>query len=309
MIGAVAHREEVELTELPMPEPRGNEVLVRITHAGVNPADLAQVAGNYPPPKGASPVLGLEFSGYREDNGQAVMGLVAGGGCATHIAVPVDQLLPIPRRFSHAQAATIPEALATAWTNIVWELGAKEGTILIQGGTGSVGSVALQLARELGLDVIASAGGPSRCRWVEGHGVRSVDHRLPLGPAMKELVPEGLDYVLNIQGADIGEITKMMARGGKIAAIGIRAGATSEINIGRLMMRGLTIVGSTLRSRPAAQKARAVREAGEFALPRYEAGAMVPVLAEVLTDPVRAHELMRRGPGIGKVVLDVTEWR
>lgn len=298
----------LELASLDMPEPGPGEVLVEITHAGVNPADLAQVKGIYPPPPGVTDVLGLEFAGHRTDTGEAVMGLVAGGACATHIAVPEDQLLPVPGRLSLAQAATIPEALATAWTNIVWELGASEGTIYIQGGTGSVGSLAIQLARELGLEVIASAGGPARCRWVERHAVRCVDHRRDVAEQMKELVPGGLDYAINIQGADLGEMTKMMARGGAIAAIGNRAGNTTDINVGRLMVRGLTIRGTTLRSRPAAEKARVMREAGEFALPRYASGAMVPVLAEVLTDPERAHELMRRGPGIGKVVLDVQGW-
>ena len=168
---------DLQLVERPVPVPGPGEVLIRVEHAGANRADLSQVEGKYPPPKGASNILGLEVSGHRVDTGERVMALLSAGGYANYVAVPEGQVMAVPDNLDQTQAAAIPESLATAWSNLVDVLRVGEGdTVLIQGGSGSLGTVAIQLARELGARVLATAGGAERCGLVEELGAEAVDH-------------------------------------------------------------------------------------------------------------------------------------
>lgn len=298
----------LQLVELPLPVPEPGEILVRVEHAGVNRADLSQVEGDYPPPKGASNILGLEVSGYRVDTGERVMALLSAGGYAQYVAVPEGQVMPVPDNIDQVRAAAIPESLATAWSNLVDVLTVGEGdTVLIQGGSGSLGTIAIQLARERGANVLATAGGHDRCRLVEELGATAVDHTDDIASKVKQLAPGGLNAMLNIMAADVGDILPLLSPDGRVAVIALQGGNLAEINLGLLMVKRLTIHGTTLRGRPTDQKEAIVRAAAEFALPRFADGTMVPVIAKrfPLKDARAAFDFVRDSKPFGKVVLDV----
>lgn len=298
----------LQLAKFPLPVPGRGEVLIRVDHAGVNRADLSQVGGNYPPPAGASNILGLEVSGHRVDTGERVMALLSAGGYANYVAVPEGQIMTVPANIDQAHAAAIPESLATAWSNLVDVLHVGEDdTVLIQGGSGSLGTVAIQLARELGARVLATAGGAERCGLVEGLGAEAVDHTGDVDAQVRKLVPEGLDAVLNIMGADVAELLPLLAPDGRIAVIALQGGRAAEIDLGRMMVKRLTIHGTTLRGRPRQQKEAIVRAAAEFALPRFADGRMVPIVARrfPLEEAAAAFDYVRDSKPFGKVVLDV----
>lgn len=298
----------LQLAEFPMPAPGPGEVLIQVDHAGVNRADLSQVGGKYPPPAGTSNILGLEVSGHRVDTGERVMALLSAGGYANYAAVPEGQIMPVPNSIDQAHAAAIPESLATAWSNLVDVLHVGEGdTVLIQGGSGSLGTLAIQLARELGARVLATAGGAERCGLIEALGAEAVDHTGDIAAQVKELVPEGVDAVLNIMGADAGELLPLLAPDGRIAVIALQGGRVSEIDLGRMMVKRLSIHGTTLRGRPRHQKEAIVRAAAKFALPRFADGRMVPIVARrfPLQEAGTAFDYVRDSKPFGKVVLDV----
>lgn len=307
-MAAVTDASAPNLIQLPIPEPGPGEVLVKVEHVGMNRADLKQVEGAYPPPPGASNILGLEVSGRRVDTGERVMALLASGGYAEYVAVPAGQVMAVPDTVDQVNAAAIPESLATAWSNLVDVLAVSEGsTVLIQGGSGSLGTIAVQLARELGARVLATAGGAERCRAVEELGAKALDHRQPLEPQVREAAPDGLDAVLNIMAADVGDVLPLMAPDGRIAVIALQGGTLSEIDMGRLMVKRLSIHGTTLRGRPTEQKEAIVRAAADFALPRFADGRMVPLVAKrfALDDVASAFTFLSESSPFGKVVLDV----
>lgn len=300
--------ESLDLREVPIPTPGRGEVLIRVDFAGINRADLSQVAGSYPPPPGASNILGLEVSGHRVDTGERVMALLSAGAYADYVAVPEGQVMTVPHTIDQAHAAAIPESLATAWSNLVDVLRVGDGTtVLIQGGSGSLGTIAVQLARELGATVIATAGGEERCRAVESLGAIAVDHHGDLAEQVRHHAPDGVDAVLDIMGADVGELLPLLAADGRIAVIALQAGAISEINLGRMMVRRLSVHGTTLRGRPTEQKEAIVRAAADFALPRLSAGQIVPLVAERfrLDEVEAAFAYVTESKPFGKVVLDV----
>ncbi|MBM9432265.1 zinc-binding dehydrogenase [Flaviflexus equikiangi] len=295
------------LIDTTIPAPAAGEILIKVSHAGVNRADLSQVEGTYPPPPGASHILGLEASGTRMDTGEPVMALLSSGGYAEYAAVPECQVMPVPTGTSLDAAAAIPEALATAWSNLVDVLAVAEGeTVLIQGGSGSLGTIAVQLARELGARVIATAGGHERCRQVRALGVECIDHESDIVSRVRDLCPEGVDAVLDIVGSDVGDLLPLMATDGRIAVVARQGGAEATINIGRLMVKRISIHGTTLRSRPIHEKEQILRAAAQFALPRFEDGRIRPIIARrfPLAEARQALDYVRGSRPFGKVVLD-----
>jgi putative PIG3 family NAD(P)H quinone oxidoreductase len=315
----VSDASTLELADLPDPLPGPGEVLVRVAAAGLNRADILQRAGHYPPPPGASEILGLEVSGTVAAVGQGVTGwaegddvcaLLAGGGYAELVAVPAGQLLPAPAGLDLVDAAALPEAVCTAWSNLVGVAGLRAGeTVLIHGGSGGVGSVAIQLASAVGARVLTTAGGPeraARCREL-GADV-AIDHRTQdvVGAVEEATDGRGVDVILDVLGAGgLDQNVRSLATGGRLVVIGTQKGRKGEIDLGRLLTRRASVHATTLRSRPLEEKAAIVADVRERVWPMLADGRLRPVVAErlALAEAERAHELLDSGTVFGKVLL------
>lgn len=309
------------LTVAMVPDPRleYGHILVDVAAAGVNRADLLQRAGHYPAPPGAPPWPGLEVSGIvaavgegvtRWHPGDAVTALVDGGGYAERIAVPARQAFPVPSGVDLVDAAALPEAACTAWSNLV-DVGGLTASefVLIHGGSGGVGTLAIQIAAALGARVAATAGGPERTRGCTALGADVViDHR---SEDFVEIVANatggrGADVVLDIVGAAyLAQNLRALARGGRLVVIGMQRGRHAELDLGLLLSRSATISGTTLRSRAATEKARIVSAVEEHVWPMVTDGRVRPVVhARIpLAEAGRAHELVASGAAFGKVLL------
>ncbi len=309
------------LGEVPEPEPRTGEVLVAVEAAGLNRADLLQLAGHYPPPAGESEVPGLECAGLivavgegveRWKVGMRVMALLAGGGQAARVVVPAGQLMPLPENLSAVEGGALPEAGLTAWTNLVFEGGLVAGeTVLVTGAAGGVGSFAVQLARELGGRVIAA--GRDRAR-LEGLRELGIEELVAEGDGMAARVRQlsggrGADLVLDLVGGrHLPEHLAALKTGGRLVLVGLLAGGSAEIDLGALLRRRLRIIGSVLRSRSRDEKARLVAGFGAFALPRLRGGRLRPVIGRVIPfeEAAAAYAAMAAGGHVGKIVLRMT---
>lgn len=315
----------LEIASAPDPVPGENEVVIRVDAAGVNPADVLQRRGLYPPPVGASGVLGLEVSGrialvgagvrgwYA---GQRVAALVDGGGYAERVAVPVAQLLAVPEGFDSVSMAALPEALCTAWSNLV-DVGRLERGehVLIHGGSGGVGSIAVQLALALGAQVLTTAGGPERVAQSRGLALEGqqdsltvIDYRSEDFFTRSQEVTggRGVDLILDVVGAAyLDQNVKSLATGGRVVVIGMQKGSRAELNLGELLAKRASVHGTTLRSRPAHEKAAIVSAVREHAWPLVEQGRIRPIVHArfPLEDAALAHEQLLNREVFGKVVL------
>jgi putative PIG3 family NAD(P)H quinone oxidoreductase len=304
--------------ELPDPVARPGEVVVAVEAAGLNRADLLQLAGHYPPPAGESEVPGLECAGQiaavgegvdRWKVGARVMALLAGGGQATRAAVPAGQLLPLPENLSFVEGAALPEAGLTAWTNLVAEGGLVAGeVVLVSGASGGVGSFAVQLARELGARVIAAARDHGRLERLRELGIEDlVTEDDALASRVREVTGgRGVDLVLDlVGGARLSGHLAALKTGGRLVLVGLLAGGTAELDLGAVLRRRLRIIGSVLRSRSRDEKARLVAGFGAFAVPRLRSGRLRAVVAKVLPldEAAQAYAAMAAGGSFGKIVL------
>jgi len=310
--------------ELEDPVPQVGEVLLHVAASGVNRADLLQRAGHYPPPPGAPEWPGLEVSGHvaalgpgvagPEDGGWSVgdpvVALLDGGGYATRARVRATQVLPAPPGIDLVDAAGLPEAVCTAWSNLVDVGGLREGsTVLVHGGSGGVGSVAVQLAKALGARVIATAGGPERAAGCARLGADvAIDHRADdvRATVLEATDGRGVDVILDVLGAGaLGENVRMLATGGRLVVIGTQRGRRGELDLGQLMARRASVVGTTLRSRPAHEKAAIVAAVREHVWPMLADGRLRPVVHArlPLDEAAAAHELLDSGEVFGKVLL------
>ncbi|WP_189079833.1 NAD(P)H-quinone oxidoreductase [Mangrovihabitans endophyticus] len=301
--------------EVPDPEPTDGEVIVDVRAAALNRADILQRRGHYPPPPGAPAYPGLECAGVISAVGGGVTGhqpgdrvcaLLAGGGYAERVAVPAGQLLPVPAGISLTEAATLPEAACTVWSNVVDLARLRAGeTFLVHGGSGGIGTFAIQLGKALGATVAVTARAHKHDRLTELGADRVIDY------TTADFVSEvgGADVILDIIGA------KYLARNiaalnpdGRIAIIGMQGGSTAELNLGALTAKRGTITATTLRARPLADKARIVRQVREQVWPLVESGAIRPVVDESipLAQAQRAHHRMEAGDHLGKIVLTVS---
>ncbi|TNC17979.1 NAD(P)H-quinone oxidoreductase [Georgenia sp. 311] len=306
------------LTELPDPSPGPGEVLLDVAAAGVNRADLLQRAGHYPPPPGASDVIGLEVSGTVRELGEGVTGwrvgdracaVLAGGGYATRAVVPAGQLLPVPQDWELVDAAALPEAVCTAWSNLV-DVGrlAPGETLLVHGGSGGVGSVAVQLGRALGARVLTTAGSPARAARCEELGADvAVDHHDDVPAAVAAATDgRGVDVILDVLGAGaLADNVAMLATGGRLVVIGTQRGSRAEVNLLTLMQKRASVHGTTLRSRPLEDKARIVAAVRERVWPMVADGRLRAVVHErlPLAEAERAHALLDSGEVFGKLLL------
>lgn len=316
MRAIVVKGEKLSVDEVPEPQPREGDLLVRVRAAGVNRADLLQRRGRYPPPPGESDIMGLEIAGEVETAaapfkaGDRVMALLAGGGYAETARVPAAQAMPIPEGLSFEEAAAIPEAFLTAWLNVFMlaELKQDEAVIVHAGGSG-VGTAALQLCRGIAKVVLATASPDKHdaCRALGAtHVLARADVPQKLAQAMQEAAGRGADVVLDtVGGAYLEANLKALGLHGRMCCISTLSGATGTLDLAALLGKRLTLFGSTVRSRTAAQKARLVRDFTERALPRFSNGELGPVLARSfpLAEADEAHAVLTSGKAVGKIVL------
>lgn len=306
------------LGELPEPVAGPGEVLVRVRATALNRADLLQMRGLYPPPPGESEVPGLECAGEVAALGdgvadwrigERVMALLAGGGHAERVAVPAGQLMRIPGRLTWEQAAALPEAALTSWTNLRIEGGLEAGqSVLITAAASGVGTFAVQLARELGARVLVAGRDPERLERLRPLGA---EHCLPLDDELTRRAREaaggdGVDLVLDLAGGNwLPAALAALRPRGRLVLVGILAGARAEIDLADVLRRRLQLVGSVLRARSRAEKAELVAGFMSFAGPRLAAGALRPVIDRVMpfSRIAEAYATMARGGLFGKLVL------
>ncbi|WP_225228176.1 NAD(P)H-quinone oxidoreductase [Oerskovia rustica] len=310
---------ELTVSDLPDPVPGPDEVLIDVVSSGVNPADLLQRAGKYPPPAGAPVWPGLEVSGVISsvgsrltgwDVGDEVVALLDGGGYAEKVCVRASQVLPLPSGVSLVDGAALPEAVCTAWSNLV-DVGhlARGDVLLVHGGSGGVGSVATQIGAALGARVVTTAGGPERvARCLTLGADVAVDHRTQdFVAAVREASDgTGADVVLDVVGAAyLDDNLRALATGGRLVVIGMQKGRRGELDLGVLLAKRATVAGTTLRARPAQEKARLVRDVLTHVWPLVEGGQVRPVVhARLPLDRAAdAHRLMESGEVFGKVLL------
>lgn len=308
----------------PVPVPRADEVLIRVLAAGVNRPDVLQRKGLYPPPANASPVLGLEVAGEVIERGAVVTdveigsrvcALTNGGGYAEYCAVPSAQCLPWPEGYDAVRAAALPETYFTVWANL-FEIGrlAQGESVLVHGGTGGIGVTAIQLAREFGCTVYATAGTARKCDSCLKLGCElAVNyHETDFSERVLEVTGgRGVDVVLDIVGAPYTmRNLRCLTTDGRLIQIAVMNGSkVGDFDLLPVMMRRLTITGSTMRPRTTAEKGRIARTLYEKVWPVLNAGRCGPVVYRVFPLPAvaDAHRLMESGEHIGKIVLTVAD--
>jgi putative PIG3 family NAD(P)H quinone oxidoreductase len=305
--------------ELPVPEPGEGEVLIRVAAAGVNRPDLMQREGKYPPPPGASDILGLEVSGSVVAKGvgaarwsldDQVCALVAGGGYAQYCVAPAKQCLPVSSGLDLIGAAGIPETFFTVWTNVFERGRLRAGeSLLVHGGSSGIGTAAIQLGHAFGATVFATAGSDEKCRACERLGAaRAVNYHEEdfVRVVMDATDGRGVDVILDIVGGDyFSRNLDLLALEGRLLQIGLLHGPRTEINLTRLLRQRLTVTGSTLRSRSIDEKGEIARALERAVWPLFELGKVRPVVYATfpLTQAADAHRLIEAGGHIGKIVL------
>ena len=310
------------------PVPKAGELLIHVSAAGVNRPDVLQRTGNYPVPPGASDLPGLEVAGtitevanpadLAELNltiGDEVCALVQGGGYAEYCVAPVAQCLPVPRGLTTLQAASLPETFFTVWSNVFdrARLGedseGRSETLLVQGGTSGIGVTAIQLAHAFGHRVFATAGSDDKARACEALGAeRGINYRTEdFVAVVKQLTGgRGADVILDMVAGDyLPREVACLATDGRIALIALLGGARAEVDLGQVLVRRLTLTGSTLRPRSVAFKAAIAQQLLEHVWPLLESGAVKPVIHRsfALADASEAHRLMESSTHVGKIML------
>ena len=314
--------EVLKPTRRPVPPLGPGEVLIKVAAAGVNRPDVAQREGNYAPPPGVTDIPGLEVAGKivavadgveRWRVGDAVTALVAGGGYAEYCAAPAPQCLPVPEGLDVARAAALPETFFTVWSNVFERGGLKPGeSFLVHGGSSGIGTTAIQLARHFGARVFATAGSAEKCRVCEELGAeRAINYREEdFVAVLKELTGgKGMDVILDMVGADyIPRNLRSLAVDGRLVQIAFLAGSkVSEMNFMTLMLKRLTITGSTLRPRSGADKAAIAAALEAKVWPLLAQGTVKPVMDRsfALVEATAAHARMESSQHIGKIMLTV----
>jgi putative PIG3 family NAD(P)H quinone oxidoreductase len=307
------------LTEIPRPVPGRGEILIKVAAAGINRADLHQAHGAYPPPPGAPETLGMEVSGHVAalgdgagpyKAGDAVCALLGGGGYAEYALAQIGCVLPLPSSLDPIDAAALPEALFTAWTNIVDTGRLKSGeTLLIHGGSSGIGVIAIQMFAALGHEVFATAGSDEKCRLCEQLGARrAVNYRKEdFVEVTKELTGgKGVDVILDMVGGDYVQRNMTAAAiWGRIVNIAYQDGARTALDLNPMLRKRLTLAATTLRARSVSEKA-AIRDAlAEKVWPLVAAGRIRPVVDRrfPLAQAQEAHRYMNAGSHSGKILL------
>ena len=321
LVGEGEGPKKLTLGEIAVPEPGPGEVLIEVAAAGVNRPDLLQREGLYPPPPGASDVLGLEVAGrvvkcgegaQAALEGRMVCALLPGGGYAEYAVAAADGLLPLPKGLSALEAASLPETYFTVWSNLFDRAGLKAGErFLVHGGTSGIGVAAIQLAKAFGAEVFATAGSGTKCEFARQLGA---DHAINYREAdFVEVVKAatggtGVNVVLDMVGGPyLDRNIAALAPEGRHVSIAFLEGAKAEVNFLPVMLKRLVLTGSTLRIRPVAFKAAIARQLAEKVWPLFETGQIRPVVdrAFPLADASEAHARMEGGAHMGKIMLDL----
>jgi putative PIG3 family NAD(P)H quinone oxidoreductase len=296
-----------------------DEVLVEIHATALNRADLSQAAGNYPPPPGASPILGLDMAGVvaavgesvrRWQVGDRVCALLAGGGYAEKVAVHEQMLMPIPAGWDFEKAAAMPEVFLTAYVNIFMEADFQPGeTVLIHGGASGVGTAAIQMVKEAGGTVITTAGKADKVQVCRDLGADlAINYNEDDFVAATQSFTGGVDVILDMVGASyLARNISLLKAKGRLVFIATLGGATVEINIGQLMGKRARLIGSVLRARPLDEKVEIIRRFRQQFWSKLEDGTMGPIIGNVypVQEAQAAHDAMRAYENIGKIVLKV----
>jgi putative PIG3 family NAD(P)H quinone oxidoreductase len=314
--------EVLKIDEAEMPRPGQGEVLIRVAAAGVNRADLHQRQGHYPPPPGASDILGLEVAGEivtrgtgadeRWKIGDRVCALVAGGGYAEYCVAHGGCCLPIPEKMEFSAAATLPEAAFTVWANLFDPRRIHSGDrFFMQGGTSGIGTFAIQAANAFGAVVGATAGSPEKCRFLRELGCERAfcyrDEDWETG-VMEWSDRNGVDVVLDMVGGDyFAKHIRVLARDGRLVHIATTGGNKVELDLRALMAKRLIVTGSTLRSRSVEEKSNLRDGVEENLWPLVQEGKIRPIVDSVfpMEDVARAHQRMQSSEHIGKIVLQM----
>ncbi|WP_099040940.1 NAD(P)H-quinone oxidoreductase [Mycobacterium neglectum] len=323
MVASKGHLTWQEVTDI---APREGEILIKVSAAGVNRADLLQAAGNYPPPPGASETLGLEVSGTVAglgdgvtgwDLGQEVCALLAGGGYAEFVAVPAGQVMPIPDSVSLHHAAALPEVACTVWSNLIMTANLTAGQlVLIHGGASGIGTHAIQVARALGSRVAVTAGAANKLDLCAELGAE-----ITIGYRDEDFVERiraesggaGADVILDIMGAAyLDRNVDALAPDGRLVIIGMQGGVKAELNLGKLLGKRAGVIATALRSRPVSgpgSKSAIVKEVVANVWPMIADGEVRPIIgAEFAIEQAgAAHELLESGEVAGKIVLRVAD--
>ncbi|WP_109471149.1 NAD(P)H-quinone oxidoreductase [Ornithinimicrobium cavernae] len=307
--------------DVPTPEVRSGEVLVEVAAAGVNRADVMQRKGFYPPPEGASAYPGLEVSGTIVQLGPDVEGwqvgdevcaLLSGGGYAEQVAVPAGQLLPVPEGVDLTEAAALPEVACTVWSNVFLTANLQPGQVLlVHGGSSGIGTMAIQLAREVGARVAVTAGSQDKldaCAELGAEILVNYREQDFVEEVRRATDGHGADVILDVVGAKyLDRNTDLLAANGRLVVIGLQGGRKAEIDLGRLLAKRAALIATSLRARPAAEKATIVAAVREHVWPLVAAGRVRPVIHErfPLEQAAEAHRLMQGSTHVGKILLDV----
>ncbi len=307
--------------EREVPQPGPGEVLIEVAAAGINRPDVLQRTGGYPPPPGASDIPGLEVAGRIAALGSdvtdlkvddQVTALVAGGGYAEFCLAPAPQCLPVPKGLTAIQAAALPETFFTVWTNVFDRGGLQAGeSLLVHGGSSGIGTTAIQLASKLGARVFTTAGSADKCQACEDLGAeRAINYREEdFVAVVKEMTDgKGVNVVLDMVGGSyIQRNISALAPDGRLCYIAFLGGPKAEVNFAPVMLKRITISGSTLRPRPVAFKAEIAQNLRKTVWPLIEAGEIAPVVHKTfpLREAKEAHSLMESSTHIGKIVLTV----
>ena len=309
----------LEWTKVPDPTPGPGEVIVDVAATAVNRADLLQRQGHYPPPPGASEILGLECSGTISSVGAAisldhigekVVALLSGGGYAQKVAVPIGQVMPVPTGLSLVEAAAVPEVACTVWSNLDMVANLSEGEwLLIHGGGSGIGTMAIQIGRALGARVAVTAGSAAKLERCAALGAEvMIDYtQQDFVEVMRDVTGgRGANVILDNMGAAyLDRNVAALARDGRLVVIGLQGGTTAELNIGVLLRKNASVHATSLRGRPESEKAAICSQVERNVWPWIHAGVVHPVIDRVLSlrDAAYAHTLVADGAVTGKVVL------
>ncbi|WP_170377834.1 MULTISPECIES: NAD(P)H-quinone oxidoreductase [Ruegeria] len=310
--------EVLQLTDRPVPEPQAGQVILKVAYAGVNRPDALQRAGAYDPPPGASDLPGLEASGEVVAIGAGVDGLsvgdkvcalLPGGGYAEYVATPAAHCLPVPTGMEMKEAACLPETFFTVWSNVFMRGGLKAGErFLVHGGSSGIGTTAIQLANAFGARVFATAGSADKCEACVKLGAeKAINYRDEdfVGVLRAE---GGANLILDMVGGDyIPRNVKTLAEDGRLVQIAFLQGPKVELNFALMMVKRLTLTGSTLRPQSDLAKAKIAQDLREAVWPLLDAGRVAPVMDSefALADAAAAHARMESSNHIGKIVLNV----
>jgi putative PIG3 family NAD(P)H quinone oxidoreductase len=306
-------------SEVPDPEPQPGEIVLDVAASAVNRADLLQRQGHYRPPPGAPAVLGLECSGTVSAVGSRVTGweigqeacaLLSGGGYAEKVAVPAGHVLPVPRGVDLVTAAGLPEVMCTVWSNVFMTAGLRPGEVLlVHGGAGGVGTAAIQLGRVVGATVAVTAGTPEKldlCRSLGASVLVNYNEDDFVTAVLQATDRHGADVVLDTMGAAyLARNVSVLAANGRLVVIGLQGGREASLDLSALMAKRAALIATTLRARPAEEKATIVAAVREHVWPLLESGEIRPVVDRIvpMSAVAEAHRIVGAGEHMGKVLL------